>query len=607
MKKISKPFSSIFAKLAIAFLIAGLIPLLVISRFFFVEFSDNAEQILLGDAKVVLKSSSGYVDSMLKKWDDKTKELYSLDVGEGLFLGEVLLDESLSPGKKNEYVRKFLNNIGAENGIRSIRFLDLEGNLYYVSEIVGKVINTGEMEKWKTSELKERTSEHQITVIPMHKDIYFSNMNDDVVTVKRNLFDITSVKTVDNCIGTIYLDISRDIMAEQLSEIKLGSRSGFYIIDKEGVEIYKSADQKSIGKEEWLSLIGTWKKGEKYQEDATSYYLCQENTNGSWYSVMRVHKSDIVDNLKQTQHFIITILLASSGILLLFYMLFSARITAPIQKLKDGMQKIQEGNLDTRVEVKSQDEIGILADGLNQMAEQLERYIDRIYGAEIKQKDAELNALKSQIKPHYLYNTLDVIRMTAIQNNDEQTAQMIECLARQLRYLIGNEQDKVIFADELNNIADYFMLIRVRYEERVELKINVSKMMRQHPILKLLLQPVVENAVKHGLKPKAGYGTVWVSAKKLGDALEITVMDDGVGMGEREVERLKEKLTGGYEKAQEGESGGIGLCNVQERIQKNYGKQYGVEIQSTKNVGTIAILRIPYEEGLKDAESDIDR
>lgn len=594
LKKISRPFDSIFTKLAVAFLIVGLLPLLIISRFFFVEFSGNAEQILLDDAKVVLKSSSGYVDTMLEGWENKTKELYSLDIGEGLFLGDVLLDKTMSSGQKNEYVRKFLNNIGSENGIRSIRFLDLEGNLYYVSETVGKVINVKEMEKWKNDEIKERTSEHQITVTPMHKDVYFSNINDDVVTVKRNLFDITSVKTVENCIGTIYLDISQDIMAAQLSEINLGSRSGFYIIDKDGEEIYKSATQKSIEKEERLSLIRTWEKSGKYQEDSTSYYLCQENINRNWYSVIRVHKSDIVDNVKQTQHFIITILLASSGILLLFYMLFSARITAPIQKLKDSMQRIQEGNLDTRVDIKSQDEIGVLAKGLNQMAEQLEQYIERIYGAEIKQKDAELNALKSQIKPHYLYNTLDVIRMTAIQNDDKQTAQMIECLARQLRYLIGNEKDTVKFADELNNIEDYFTLIRVRYEKRVELKVNISETMRQLPILKLLLQPIVENAVKHGLKPKAGTGTIWISGKKVENVLEITVMDDGVGMDDYTVAHLKKKLADGQKKEQDGQSGGIGLCNVQERIQKNYGKDYGVEIQSTKNVGTIVILRIPY-------------
>lgn len=604
LKKIDKPYMSFFTKLALALFFIGLVPLLLISKFYFTEFSNNAEQILLDDARVVLKSSSGYVDSMLKEWDEKTKKLYYADTE--VSLGNILLDKTLSDGQKNQYIIKALNDFESENGVKSIRFLDQEGNLYYVSETVGKILNPKEMEKWKNQELKKRTNEKQIVVTPMHKDTYFSNINDEVVTVKRNLFDVTSVKTTGNRLGTIYLDISKDIMTEQLAEINLGNRSGFHIVDKNGEEIYKSAGQKSIDKKDILSLLNKVKDNTGYQEDESSYYLCQENINKEWYSIMRIHKNDIIDNVKQTQRFIITILLVTSGLLLLLYMVFSARLTAPIQKLKDGMQKIQNGNLDTRVEIKSKDEIGVLADGLNQMARQLGQYIERIYGAEIKQKDAELNALKSQIKPHYLYNTLDVIRMTAIQNEDKQTAEMIECLARQLRYLIGNEKDMVRLADELNNVSDYFALIRVRYEERVDLKISVPEKLRRLHMLKLILQPIVENAVKHGLKPKEGKGTVWISAKKMEKALEITVMDDGVGMEEQEAAHLRLKLADTQERKSTAAAGGVGLCNVQDRIWKNYGKEYGIEVESTKDVGTIVILHLPCTEEYENAESSID-
>ena len=271
-------------------------------------------------------------------------------------------------------------------------------------------------------------------------------------------------------------------------------------------------------------------KGKKYIEDENAYYLYQHNLNGNWINVIKVHKDDIINNTKQTTQYIITILLTSSinfNRYLLFYFQNVLQYRSSI--LKKGMKRIQDGDLTTRVAVRSHDEIGILAEGLNQMAAQLSEYIERVYGAEIKQRDAELNALKSQIKPHYLYNTLDVIRMTAINNDDRQTARMVESLASQLRYLIGNSNDTVTVGDELKSIEDYFEIIKVRYEGRIELKINAPEQLLELRVLKLILQPAVENAIKHGFKMKMNQGMIWVTVLLKAKDLVFTIMDNGIG------------------------------------------------------------------------------
>lgn len=609
MKKISKPSFGIFTKLALIFSLGGILPLLIVGRFFFVEFTNNIENILINDAGTVLNSTSGYVDTMLKEWKDKTVALYTQEVDGGMYLGDVLLDGTISQEEKNILMRRYLLAFGPENGLKSVRFLDKDGNLYYVSEVVGKIINSPVMEQWKKEEAAADTTEKGIMLSPVHDDKYFSNINDEVITVKRNLYDVTSLKTVDNYLGSIYLDISKDVIEQQLSDINMGSRSGFYIIDWDGKEIYRNKNQAPMTAERIKELLKAIKEGSNsYLEDEDSYYLYQENLDGGWISLVRIHKGDILENIKMTERYIMTILLVSSIILLSLYLLFSVRISIPIRKLKAGMEQIQKGDLDTRVHIQSKDEIGVLADGLNQMAGQLNEYIERVYGAEIKQKEAELGALKSQIKPHYLYNTLDVIRMTAITNDDRQTADMVESLARQLRYITGYENDVVLLERELVNISDYFKLISVRFEDLMELKISVPEKLKKAPILKLILQPIVENAVKYGLKPKKGKGMVWVSAKRADNMLEVTVMDDGVGMTEERLKLLRCNLTMGYpNKRAEQEAGGIGLFNVKERIEKNFGKDYGIEVQSSIGTGTIVILRVPYTEETGYAEGDFNR
>lgn len=604
MKMINNIHLGIFSKLAIAFIIVGLIPMLAISCFFYSEFTNNIESVLLNDAATMLNSGSEYVDTLLGEWDDKTKMMYSINLENGIFLGDVILNSSISNQEKSIYIKRFLGTFKAEKGLVSIRFLDQDGNLYYISEVVGKVIDANNIEVWKNSELANLNNEKEIQLSATHQDNYFANVNEEVITVKRNLFDVTSVKSVEHRIGTIYLDFSKSVIEEQLSKANLGNKSGFYIIDDHGQEVYRSANQKAMNKTIWNELYSEMSKGKKYIEDENAYYLYQHNLNGNWINVIKVHKDDIINNTKQTTQYIITILLTSSIILTGIYFLFSKRITIPILNLKKGMKRIQDGDLTTRVAVRSHDEIGILAEGLNQMAAQLSEYIERVYGAEIKQRDAELNALKSQIKPHYLYNTLDVIRMTAINNDDRQTARMVESLASQLRYLIGNSNDTVTVGDELKSIEDYFEIIKVRYEGRIELKINAPERLLELRVLKLILQPAVENAIKHGFKMKMNQGMIWVTVLLKAKDLVFTIMDNGIGMTNEELRLLQHNLE--VEEINQNSNGGVGLHNVKERIRRKYGTDYGIDVQSSLGKGTIVIIRIPYLKEDNNAESNSD-
>lgn len=607
LHKISKFKFGIFEKISGAFIVLGLVPLLVISIFFLDELSKNVNHIVLNDGQAVLQAAVGYVDAMLEEWETCTEQIYLKKAEQDLYLKDIFLDEELTDEEKALYVRKFLVGMESVNGLKSIRFLDAEGNLAYVSETVGKVQNTKEMEKWKVDELAMRDTGKDMMLVGMHDDIYFSNSNDSVITVERNLFDTSNLKTVDRFLGTIYLDIGEEAIGQQLSGIAFGNHGGFLIIDRDGGIVYQSGTELSVPQKRRMELA---EHTSGAHEDSRYYYLCRENQSGGWISVICIHKEDVQKNIAKTRQYILTLLIASTLVLLILYIYFSKRVTQPVYLLRKGMESIQSGNLETRVQIERSDEFGVLAAGLNQMAEQLSEYIDRVYGAEIKQREAELNVLKSQIKPHYLYNTLDVIRMTAVGNEDRQTAEMIESLARQLRYLMGQSGDMVTLQKELDNVMDYFMTICIRYENQMDLKLSVPDKLKKTAVLKLILQPVVENAVKHGLAYKKGRGTVWVSAEELpAGIIEITIMDDGVGMEPEKLEQLRRKLESGEQYGDEAsQKGGIGVQNVNERIQNKYGKEFGLKVESTLGMGTIVMIRIPdgRENGRDELQNDPD-
>jgi two-component system sensor histidine kinase YesM len=259
-----------------------------------------------------------------------------------------------------------------------------------------------------------------------------------------------------------------------------------------------------------------------------------------------------------------------------------------------------------RVELNTGDEMEYVADGFNKMMERLNDYIDQVYVAQNCQKDAELNALKMQIQPHFLYNTLDVIRMTALEEHDEKSAELLECLAHQLRYVMGEHNERIYLKDELEALREYFIIMKVRYEGRISLHINVANEDQMLVMPKLLLQPVVENAIKHGLREKPGHGTVAISVLRRTDYLQIIVMDDGVGMSEERVQHMQEVLDHpevGYTDKEKHVS--VGMKNVYDRIKLNCGKDYGFTIESVVGMGTIVTYRLPiWEEMEHNVESN---
>ncbi|MCM3270847.1 cache domain-containing sensor histidine kinase [Paenibacillus elgii] len=281
-------------------------------------------------------------------------------------------------------------------------------------------------------------------------------------------------------------------------------------------------------------------------------------------------------------------------LLLLAFMvsyLLSVSFTSPIILLNQSFKKLERGDMNVKVAIDKKDEMGQLGISFNKMVVQLNGLITSMLDDEKKKKELELQILKAQINPHFLYNTLDSIRWLAAMQNAENIADMSSSLIRLLKYNIS-PSELVPLSEELNSIRNYINIQKYRYGDSFHLQLDIEAGTEEQKILKFILQPIVENAIFHGLSPGGGSGTIAIKTEIVHRDLTITVSDDGIGMdvAARMASRKNKK------------EGGIGIENVDERIKLYFGRSYGLTIQSAVGSGTRVTFKLPLPAAHEDFE-----
>ena len=413
---------------------------------------------------------------------------------------------------------------------------------------------------------------------------------DTVLSLSRNYMDTRSIQTITSTVlGTLYVDVRTGALDELLGTLRLGEGGNAAIVDRRGGQVlYRLRQDAAVPLPQELAPNGGGFSDGQY----TVFY--QPIACSDYHLVMSFDQRELYNSFRSSQIFLILMLGAAAGLVLALSLGVSGRISKPARELKRAMGEVQKGDLDVRVDIRSGDELEYLGDGFNRMAEQLGDMIQEMYVAELCQRDAELNALKMQIQPHYLYNTLDVIRMSALEGGDGKTARLIESLSHQLRYVIGDHRERVALRQELDNLNEYGVLIAARYEGRIGINIEAADSDLGLLVPKLLLQPFVENAVKHGLRDRPEGGSVLVEVARLEDALQILVLNDGAPVEPERLEHIRDFLDRAAVGEQDGEGiVSVGMKNTYDRIKLNCGPAYGFTIDSGGSMGTIVTIRLP--------------
>ncbi|XEC93586.1 sensor histidine kinase [Paenibacillus tarimensis] len=586
MNVVRNMWNSIFVKFSLAFILVGLIPLFALSFFSVKTFTGHVERYTTDNLRQMVLYISYNLNSALNNYNEITKLMYTGRLG--------LLESYADNQTRNVNELEQINSVPIDTFLKMIVFSDpyirtayfvrtVDGKVYYqTKENSAILVDHLPVAEWAQA-IRERPRD--VVMIPTHDEDYlFSPEDKQVITVGRNLIDTSGAPTREpKVVGTLYIDVDASFADPFLRELRLGAHDELYVMDGNGNVYFSNRG---------LAPVSSTPLDES---DDSKLVLSEQIPFIQGQVIVKIAKEKLYEQLGTTRSIVYIAIVISSIVLIFMGTMFSRRMAAPIRGLIKQMAKVESGNLDLRVEVKNNDEVGRLAHGFNRMVARLQTFINEAYVAEIKQKQTELNALKSQIRPHYLYNTLEVIRMNAVHSDADEVADMILSLSNQLKYVIDYGEDWVTLQQELEHLKDYFYIIQVRFENRFELRVDISEEIDlELPVLKLALQPIVENAIQHGLRPK-GKGTVEVMVEISEDKLAVTVYDDGVGMEKDQLDQLNAMLEDSG-----APSKNIGMKNVHERIKSVCGEGFGLSVSSRKHVGTSVLMLFPVK--LRDFE-----
>lgn len=283
-----------------------------------------------------------------------------------------------------------------------------------------------------------------------------------------------------------------------------------------------------------------------------------------------------------------------AGFVLLFligsFSLFSKRITEPIEELCGHTRELAKGKLECNAPTSNITELQVLSDQYNQMVIQIRKLIDNIKLEQEHQRQTELQLLQSQINPHFLYNTLDAIVWLAEGRQHEKVVQMITAFSSFLRIGLNKGHDFIRIREEAEHVRSYLEIQHFRYEDILEYEIEIDPAISGYYILKLMLQPIVENALYHGIKNKRDKGFLKVSGWEEKGVVIFQIEDNGIGMKPEKLEQVRRLVS---QEQTLNRSENFGMANVAERIRLNYGAEYGLLIESEYGKGTVVTVRLP--------------
>lgn len=411
-----------------------------------------------------------------------------------------------------------------------------------------------------------------------------------VITLSRGIRDQSSGSIKKEAV--FFIDLNYSAISGLCDQNMVGNQGYAFILDAEGNIVYHP-QQQQLYNELQTENIGLIMESESDtilygKGSGEKLYTISRSEKTGWTVVDSVRVEELLRKSNEAQSIYILVAAGLVAVALFFSKFIAKNITQPIQKLCESMEKVQEGDFSVSdVVVDSANEIGSLTTSFNVMTHRIQDLMEQNIREQEAKRKSELKALQSQINPHFLYNTLDSIIWMAEGKKNEEVVLMTASLARLLRQSISNEDEVVSIGQEIEYARGYLTIQKMRYKDKMEYQIDVDPSILNIPLIKLVLQPVIENAIYHGLKYKESKGFLLVRGfPKDGNAV-LQVIDDGVGMDEETLEHIYEKHKVNYR------SNGVGIYNVQKRLQLYYGNEYGITYESEVGKGTTATITIP--------------
>ncbi|MBB3108189.1 two-component system sensor histidine kinase YesM [Paenibacillus phyllosphaerae] len=395
--------------------------------------------------------------------------------------------------------------------------------------------------------------------------------------------------TTGEPLGVVLIDMQLGLI-QNIVETGAFGKSGFvFIMDENGGVVYSPVNPIVYriwgGEMEGSTGSGVQTiRGQPYQ------ILYNTFVDSGWRVVGVFPLNESLEVVTNIQRFTILIAMITLLTALIASWYLTNSIVRPLSKLRSLMKKVEEGELALRFPSKSKDEIGQLGQSFNNMVAEIDNLIELVYKEQQAKREAELRALQSQIKPHFLYNTMDTIQWMAIDRGADDIVEIVAALTLLFRNSLSKGQEIIPLRNEIQHVESYLTIQMARYEDKLRCEIDIPKELHDYYVVKIMLQPLVENAIYHGIKPKSGPGMIRIRGEAHADYMVLVVEDDGAGIPPEQVARMNDTLSRGKKSP---EDNGYGLYNVHERIQLIHGPAFGLTVASELGSGTKVMLRLP--------------
>lgn len=486
---------------------------------------------------------------------------------------------------ETDYIRSVLENVANSHREVAGIFIATKEDLYVSTGMSRISRDPFQNERWYR-EASENPEEIQLISVVTGRNIVTNRSYsiDDVFSLAKAVQD----PETGEVLGVILLDIRHDIIQSSINGVTIGEKGFVFVMDQEDNIVYTPVNGIVYRvNPKWVKAMEPM----SVQIQGGSYQIRSElSPYTGWRTVGVFSMDEVMSSVNTIVYILFTCVIISLVLVVIVSFKFSRTLTNPIFKLKRLMKQAESGDLTVRFNFQHNDEIGELGQSFNHMIARIDQLIQMVYVEQENKRTAEMKSLQEQIKPHFLYNTLDTISWMARDYDAEDIVRLVDALTNMFRIGLSHGKDIITVKEEITHVSNYLYIQKIRYKDKLNYVIHVDESLYAIEVPKLILQPLVENAIYHGVKAKRGGGTITITGVPEGENLVFTVQDDGAGMLQEKVEELNRRMS---ERSVLDEKKSFGLFYIRERIQLCYGKGYGVHVESTLGEGTRVTITLP--------------
>jgi two-component system, sensor histidine kinase YesM len=588
---------SIAVKLIAAFLVVILIPAFFLSFFYYNSSSAIIKKNVRDSSLQITKQAANTLSYIFTVGSDTSELIYADPAVQQMVKMDTYASEAnIEKQENNRILTDKLNNYVFSSSFVKIIYVLQEKNTSWGS-------GTFSFYKWnneRKSELKwlreAQEKDGKLVWMDLQKDRYSGGGDNTelVLPVGRVLKDF---ETLTN-IGYILVNLDGKNILSKINQLKLGQTGKFFVVNENG-EIMIHPDISMVGsklknKDLFRSVVQNKRAEFEYVQNDTNYYGVKQPLSNGWIIVGTVPIHEITGQMEKLHRLV---LLSSIGLTIaaiLIGLFIAGKITNPIKQLTTQMRSVERGNLKARTNVVSGDEIGLMSNQFNTMIDRIEELMASVKDERSKKQQAELRAIKNRINPHFLFNTLSTIKWLIQFKQNEKANEAISALTRLLEANMGKKGNFITVKEELDILEKYLVILKIRYDREFIMDIDIADTLLDFRIPRMLLQPIVENAIFHGIVPTNKAGVIQLKAvEEENGVTKFTVTDNGNGFDSSKLKQVKDietSIQNGFV--------GIGLAHVYESIKLYFSPKSTMIVESQKGTGTqITLLLYPLKEG----------